>query len=169
MSELGVFGVTVPQAHGGMGLGKEAMCVVAEELSRGYVGVGSLGTRSDIASELILAAGTEEQKRKWLPRIASGALLPTAAFTEPDSGSDLAAVKTRAVRHDTVYRVTGNKTFITHGARADLMVLLARTSKDARPSRPLALLAEKPRGTDENPFPGAACPAAKSGCSAIAA
>jgi (2S)-methylsuccinyl-CoA dehydrogenase len=153
MAELGVFGVTVPQAHGGMGLGKEAMCVVAEELSRGYVGVGSLGTRSDIASELILAAGTEEQKRKWLPRIASGALLPTAAFTEPDSGSDLAAIKTRAVRHDTVYRVTGNKTFITHGARADLVVLLARTSKDAGHHGLSLFLAEKPRGTDEDPFP----------------
>ena len=153
MSDLGVFGVTVPRAYGGMGLGKEAMCVIAEELSRGYVGMGSLGTRSDIASELILAGGTEEQKRKWLPRIASGELLPTAAFTEPNSGSDLASVNTRAVRHDGVYRVTGNKIFITHGARADLMLLLARTSKDPGHHGLSILLAEKPRGTDENPFP----------------
>ncbi len=153
MSELGVFGITIPRAHGGLGLGREAMCVAAEELSRGYVGVGSLGTRSDIASELILAAGTEEQKRKWLPRIASGDVMPTAVFTEPGSGSDLASIKTRAVRHDSVYRVTGSKTFITHAVRADLMLLLARTGKDPGHQGLSLLLAEKPRGTEEVPFP----------------
>jgi (2S)-methylsuccinyl-CoA dehydrogenase len=155
MSELGVFGVTVPSSYGGMGLGREAMCVIAEELSRGFVGVGSLGTRSDIASELVLAGGTEEQKRKWLPRIASGEVMPTAVFTEPGSGSDLASIKTRAARHGDVYRVTGNKTFITHGARADLMLLLARTGREAGHHGLSILLAEKPRGSDENPFPAA--------------
>ena len=154
MAELGVFGLTIPEAYGGMGLGKEAMCVVSEELSRGYIGVGSLGTRSDIAAELILANGTEEQKRKWLPKIANGQVLPTAAFTEPDSGSDLASIKTRAVRQGDIYKVYGNKTWITHGARADLMVLLARTNTKDPTHRGLSmLLVEKPRGTDENPFP----------------
>jgi (2S)-methylsuccinyl-CoA dehydrogenase len=71
MSELGVFGLTIPEEFGGMGLGKESMCVVSEELSRGYIGVGSLGTRSEIAAELILGGGTTEQKAKWLPKLAS--------------------------------------------------------------------------------------------------
>ena len=124
MSELGVFGLTIPEVFGGMGLGKEFMCVVSEELSRGYIGVGSLGTRSEIAAELILGSGTSEQKEKWLPKIASGEVLPTAVFTEPNTGSDLASIKTRAVREGDVYKVYGNKTWITHPVRADLMTLL---------------------------------------------
>src|ERR1043166_1684754 len=123
MAELGVFGLTIPENYGGMGLGKESMCVVSEELARGYIGVGSLGTRSEIAAELILGSGTEEQKEKWLPRIAPGAL-PTAVFTEPNTGSDLASLKTRAERVGGVYRVYGSKTWITHPVRADLMTLL---------------------------------------------
>jgi len=154
MSELGVFGLTIPEDYGGMALGKESMCVVSEELSRGYIGVGSLGTRSEIAAELILAGGTEEQKRKWLPKLASGEILPTAVFTEPNIGSDLASLKTRAVRDGDVYRVYGNKTWITHPVRADLMTLLVRTNAKEPGYRGLSmLLAEKPRGTDENPFP----------------
>jgi (2S)-methylsuccinyl-CoA dehydrogenase len=154
MSELGVFGLTIPEDYGGMALGKESMCVVSEELSRGYIGVGSLGTRSEIAAELILTGGTEEQKRKWLPKIASGEILPTAVFTEPNTGSDLASLKTRAVRDGDVYRVHGNKTWITHPVRADLMTLLVRTNPKEPGYRGLSmLLAEKPRGTDENPFP----------------
>ncbi len=154
MSELGVFGLTIPEEFGGMGLGKESMCVVSEELSRGYIGVGSLGTRSEIAAELILGGGTEEQKRKWLPKIASGAVLPTAVFTEPNTGSDLASLKTRAVREGNVYKVYGNKTWITHPVRADLMTLLVRTNPKEAGHRGLSmLLAEKPRGTDAEPFP----------------
>jgi (2S)-methylsuccinyl-CoA dehydrogenase len=154
MGDLGVFGLTIPEQFGGMGLGKESMCVVSEELSRGYIGVGSLGTRSEIAAELILGAGTEEQKQAWLPKIASGEVLPTAVFTEPNTGSDLASLKTRAVREGDVYRVHGNKTWITHPARADLMTLLVRTNPAQPGYRGLSmLLAEKPRGTDEEPFP----------------
>ncbi|GIK79685.1 MAG: acyl-CoA dehydrogenase family protein [Pseudorhodoplanes sp.] len=154
MSELGVFGLTIPEEYSGMGLGKESMCVVSEELSCGYIGVGSLGTRSEIAAELILGSGTEEQKRKWLPKIASGEVLPTAVFTEPNTGSDLASLKTRAVREGDVYRVYGNKTWITHPVRADLMTLLVRTNPKEAGYRGLSmLLAEKPRGSDDNPFP----------------
>ncbi len=156
MSDLGVFSLTIPEDFGGMGLGKESMCVVSEELSRGYIGVGSLGTRSEIAAELILGSGTEEQKRKWLPKIASGEVLPTAVFTEPNTGSDLAALKTRAVRQGDTYKVYGNKTWITHPVRADLMTLLVRTNQAEKGHRGLSmLLAEKPRGDDENPFPAA--------------
>jgi (2S)-methylsuccinyl-CoA dehydrogenase len=154
MSELGVFGLTIAEDYGGLGLGKESMCVVSEELSRGYIGVGSLGTRSEIAAELIIGGGTEEQKRKWLPKLASGEVLPTAVFTEPNTGSDLASLKTRAVREGDVYKVYGNKTWITHPVRADLMTLLVRTNPNEPGHRGLSmLLAEKPRGTDADPFP----------------
>jgi (2S)-methylsuccinyl-CoA dehydrogenase len=154
LGELGVFALTLPEAFGGLGLGKEAMCVVSEELSRGYIGVGSLGTRSEIAAELILGSGTAEQKQKYLPRIASGELLPTAVFTEPNTGSDLASLKTRAIRVGDVYEVTGQKTWITHPVRADLMTLLVRTNASEPGYKGLSmLLAEKPRGTDAEPFP----------------
>jgi len=130
------------------------MCVVSEELSRGYIGVGSLGTRSEIAAELILNGGTAEQKQTWLPRIAAGEILPTAVFTEPNTGSDLASLRTKAVREGDVFKVHGNKTWITHPVRADIMTLLVRTDPDAPGYRGLSMLiAEKPRGTDADPFP----------------
>jgi len=154
MNELGVFGLTIPEEFGGLGLGKEAMCVVSEELSRGYIGVGSLGTRSEIAAELILGGGTQEQKEEWLPKLASGEVLPTAVFTEPNTGSDLASLKTRAVLDGDVYKITGQKTWITHPVRADLMTVLARTNPTEPGYKGLSMfLAEKPRGTDANPFP----------------
>ncbi len=154
MSEMGVFGLTIPEQYGGHGMGKTAMCVVSEELCRGYIGVGSLGTRSEIAAELILRGGTEAQRQHWLPKIASGEILPTAVFTEPNVGSDLGSVGTRAILAGDVYKVRGNKTWITHAARADMMTLLARTNPDQKGYRGLSmLLAEKPRGTVEEPFP----------------
>ncbi|MGC6535423.1 MAG: acyl-CoA dehydrogenase family protein [Parvibaculales bacterium] len=154
LAGLGVFGLTIPEQYGGMGLGKQAMCVVSEELSRGYIGVGSLGTRTDIAGELILQNGTKEQKEKYLPAIADGSILPTAVFTEPNTGSDLASLATRAEKTATGYRLTGNKTWITHGARADIMTLLARSEPDVKGHAGLTMfLAEKPRGQDTNPFP----------------
>jgi (2S)-methylsuccinyl-CoA dehydrogenase len=154
LSALGVFGLTIPEQFGGAGLSKTAMCVVSEELSRGYIGVGSLATRSEIAAELILGGGTKEQREHWLPKIASGEILPTAVFTEPSGGSDVAALRTRAVREGDVYKIYGNKTWITHAARADMMTLLVRTNPDVPGYRGLSMfLAEKPRGTDGNPFP----------------
>ena len=154
LAEMGVFGLTVREEDGGSGLGKIAMCVVSEALSGGYIGVGSLGTRAEIAAELIGIAGTAEQKARWLPAIASGAILPTAVFTEPNTGSDLGSLRTRAVRDGDFYRVTGAKTWITHGSRSDLMTLLVRTDPNEAGYRGLSmLLAEKPRGTDEDPFP----------------
>ncbi|WP_295845956.1 acyl-CoA dehydrogenase family protein, partial [Tardiphaga sp.] len=154
LGDMGVFGLTVGEQHGGSGLGKIAMCVVSEALSGGYIGVGSLGTRAEIAAELIGLAGTPEQQMRWLPELASGAVLPTAVFTEPNTGSDLGSLRTRAVRDGDYYYVTGAKTWITHGARSDLMTLLVRTDPATDGYRGLSmLLAEKPRGTDDNPFP----------------
>jgi len=154
MAEMGVFGLTIPEEYGGLGLGKESMCVVSEELSRAYIGVGSLGTRSEIAAELILCGGTEEQKQEWLPKLASGEILPTAVFTEPNTGSDLGSLRTRAVKQGDQYVVNGNKTWITHPVRADLMTLLVRTNPDEPGWKGLSmLLAPKPRGNDADPFP----------------
>ncbi|MDB5644022.1 MAG: acyl-CoA dehydrogenase [Hyphomicrobiales bacterium] len=154
LSALGVFGLTIPEEYGGMGLGKIAMCAVTEELSRAYIGVGSLGTRSEIAAELILCGGTDEQKQEFLPLIASGEMLPTAVFTEPNTGSDLASLRTRATRDGDTYTISGNKTWITHPVRADLMTVLARTNPSQPGYKGLSMfLAKKPRGTDADPFP----------------
>jgi len=154
VAELGVFGLTIPEEAGGLGLGKTAMCVVTEELSYGYIGVGSLGTRSEIAAELIRLGGTPEQQAHYLPKIASGEILPTAVFTEPNTGSDLASLQTRAARAGDTYTVQGAKTWITHAARADLMTILCRTNPDEPGYRGLSiLLAEKPRGSENDPFP----------------
>ena len=156
LAALGTFGLTIPEEYGGLGLSKAAMAVVSEELSRGYIGTGSLGTRSEIAAELILAGGTEAQRRHWLPKLASGEILPTAVFTEPGTGSDLGALRTRAVREGADYRVTGNKTWITHAARAHLMTLLVRTDPASTDYRGLSMfLAEKTQGTEAVPFPDA--------------
>ncbi|KAK0350885.1 hypothetical protein LTR94_027207 [Friedmanniomyces endolithicus] len=155
MAALGTFGVCIPEAYGGLGLSKLVMCVVTEELSRGWIGAGSLGTRSEIAGELIAMGGTDEQKAHWLPRIASGAVLPTAVFTEPDVGSDLGAIATRArPAPDGGWQIDGAKTWITHASRSDLMTLLARTRDDVPGHAGLSmLLVPKPRGTDADPFP----------------
>ncbi|MEM8590979.1 MAG: acyl-CoA dehydrogenase family protein [Pseudomonadota bacterium] len=154
LSEMGVFGLTIPEEFGGLGLSKASMCVVSEELSRGYIGVGSLGTRSEIAAELILCGGTEEQKQKWLPGLASGEILPTAVFTEPNTGSDLGALKTRAKKNETGdWVLNGNKTWITHASRTHVMTVLARTIPDTEDYRGLSMfLAEKTPGTDEDPW-----------------
>jgi len=153
LAEMGVFGLTIPEEFGGFGLSKASMVVVSEELSRGYIGVGSLGTRSEIAAELILCGGTDAQKEKWLPGLASGEILPTAVFTEPNTGSDLGALRTRAKKDGADWVITGNKTWITHAARTHVMTVLARTVPDTSDYRGLSMfLAEKTPGTDEMPF-----------------
>lgn len=157
MAQIGTFGVCIAPEHGGLGLGKIAMCVVTEELSRGWIAAGSIGTRSEIAGELISIAGTEEQKARWLPAIASGEVLPAAVFTEPDTGSDLARLKTRALRQpEGSWQLHGNKTWITHAARSDLMTVLARSTPDSNGYDGLSMfLLEKTRGTETVPFPDA--------------
>ena len=159
LAELGVFGLTLPEEWSGSGLGKVSVCVVTEELSRGFLGVGSLATRSEIAGELVLQNGTQAQKDRWLKPLATGEVWPTAVFTEPNTGSDLASISTRAVRGknaqgEDVYKIYGAKTWITHGARTDLMTLLARTGEAGSGFKGISMfLAPKPRGTVDNPFP----------------
>jgi (2S)-methylsuccinyl-CoA dehydrogenase len=154
MAALGTFGVCIAEEFGGLGLGKLVMCIVTEELSRGWIGTGSLGTRSEIAGELIMQGGTEAQKAYWLPRIASGEILPTAVFTEPDTGSDMASLQTRAARTELGWEITGAKNWITHAARTDLMTLMARTLPDVKGYAGLSmLLVPKPRGSEDDPFP----------------
>lgn len=154
LGALGVFGMTIPEEFGGHGMSKTAMCVVSEELSRGWIGVGSLATRSEIAAELILTGGTNEQKEHWLPKLASAEILPTAVFTEPDTGSDLGSLRTRGALKGEEYHISGNKTWITHAARADVMTLLVRTNPETTNYSGLSMLiAPKLRGTVENPFP----------------
>ncbi|MCC5962096.1 MAG: acyl-CoA/acyl-ACP dehydrogenase [Rhodobacteraceae bacterium] len=154
LAEMGVFGLTIPEDFGGLGMPKSAMVVVSEELSRGYIGVGSLGTRTEIAAELILCGGTPEQKTHWLPKLASGEILPTAVFTEPNTGSDLGALRTKAVQDDAGWVLNGNKTWITHAARTHVMTVLARTIPDTSDYRGLSMfLAEKTPGSDAAPFP----------------
>ena len=155
MADLGTFGVCIPEAYGGLGLNKLVMCLVTEELSRGWLGAGSLGTRSEIAGELIILGGTEDQKTHWLPRIASGEVLPTAVFTEPDVGSDLGSLRTKA-RQDPngEWVIDGAKNWITHASRSDLMTLLARTLPGTKTYSGLSmLLVPKPRGAEAAPFP----------------
>ncbi len=153
LAEMGVFGLTIPEEYGGFGLSKASMCVVSEELSRGYIGVGSLGTRSEIAAELIIAGGTEDQKQKWLPKLASAETLPTAVFTEPNTGSDLGALRTKATPDGDDWKLNGNKTWITHAARTHMMTVLARTVPDTTDYKGLSMfLAEKTPGTDEQPW-----------------
>jgi len=155
MAEMGVFGVCIEEEFGGLGLGKMAMCLVSEELSRGWICAGSLGTRSEIAGELIGGNGTPEQKAHWLPRLASGEVLPTAVFTEPDVGSDLASVRTRAVQQgDGSWTISGAKNWITHAARADLMTVLCRTNSEVPGYGGLSmLLAAKTRRQGDDDFP----------------
>jgi (2S)-methylsuccinyl-CoA dehydrogenase len=154
LAEMGVFGLTIPEEYGGLGLSKATMVVVSEELSRGYIGVGSLGTRTEIAAELILCGGTDAQRAHWLPKLASGEILPTAVFTEPNTGSDLGGLRTRAIKDGEDWKVTGNKTWITHAARTHVMTLLARTDPTTTDYRGLSMfLAEKTAGSDADPFP----------------
>jgi len=157
MAALGTFGVCIPEEFGGLGLSKLVMCVITEELSRGWLGAGSLGTRSEIAGELIALGGTEEQKLHWLPKIASGEVLPTAVFTEPDTGSDLGSLQARArFIPNEGWRIDGAKTWITHASRSDMMTMLVRTRPEAKGYAGLSmLLVPKPRGTEDDLFPAA--------------
>ncbi len=131
MAELGYFGLIFSPDYGGMGMDTLSMAIVTEELSRGWLSVGSVMTRMLITGTLIQANGTEAQKQKFLPKICSGEMLTAAAFTEPDVGSDTAAMKLRAEKQGGRYYLNGEKTWCTFANRAHLLTVLARTNPDA--------------------------------------
>ena len=131
MADLGYFAMAIPEEYNGLGMDTLTITIVTEELSRVWLSVGSVMTRTLIAGGLLLAGGTEEQKQRWLPGIASGEILPAAAFTEPNAGSDTAGMQLRAVKQDNgTYLLNGAKTWITFANRAHLMTVLARTDPD---------------------------------------
>jgi (2S)-methylsuccinyl-CoA dehydrogenase len=131
MADLGYFAMAIPEQYGGLGMDNLSVVIVTEELSRAWLSVGSVMTRTLIAGGLLLTGGTEEQKQRWLPGIAAGELLPAAAFTEPNAGSDTAGMQLRAVKKgDHTYVLNGQKTWITFANRAHLMTVLARTDPD---------------------------------------
>ncbi len=130
MAELGYFGLIFPTEYDGIGLDYVSMAIVAEELSRGWLSVGSVMTRSIITGTLLLAHGTEEQKNKFLPGIARGEIMTAAAFTEPDSGSDTGGMKLRATKTEGGYILHGEKTWCTFANRARILTVLARTDPD---------------------------------------
>ena len=143
----------LPAEYGGMGLDSLSMAIVTEELSRGWLSVGSVMTRMIITGTLIMANGTEEQKQKFLPKIASGELLTAAAFTEPDVGSDTASMKLRAVKEGDQYKLYGEKTWCTFANRAHVLTVLARTNPEVQPPHKglSILLVEKQPGDGFHP------------------
>jgi alkylation response protein AidB-like acyl-CoA dehydrogenase len=153
MAELGYFGLIFPPEYGGMGLDSLSMAIVTEELSRGWLSVGSVMTRMIITGTLIMANGTEAQKKKFLPKIASGELLTAAAFTEPDVGSDTASMKLRAVKEGDQYKLYGEKTWCTFANRAHVLTVLARTNPEVQPPHKglSILLVEKAPGDGFHP------------------
>jgi (2S)-methylsuccinyl-CoA dehydrogenase len=135
LAEMGAFGLSISEAYGGFASGTEsdyvAMIIATEELSRGSLGAGgSLITRPEILARALEAGGTEEQKQEWLPRLASAEVMNAVAVTEPDYGSDVAGVKVQATKVDGGWLINGVKTWCTFGARADVLMLLARTDPD---------------------------------------
>jgi (2S)-methylsuccinyl-CoA dehydrogenase len=155
MAELGYFGMSVPEEFGGGGMGNLVMIITTEELSRASLaGAGSLITRPEILTKALLKGGTEAQKKKWLPRIASGELMVAISVTEPDIGSDVASVKCRAdageVGARKGYLINGAKAWCTFAGRADVLALLARTDPDMKKgARGLSLFI-----VEKDPFTG---------------
>lgn len=152
MNDMGVSAIGIPEKYDGLAMSKEAMCIITEELSRGLLTAGSIGTRAEICGELINLGGTEQQKEKYLSKIAKGDCLTAAVFTEPNTGSDLANLNTRAIKDGDDYIITGNKTWTTHGVRSDMFTVLARTGEPGYKGLSMFLV-DKPRGTDQDPFP----------------
>jgi alkylation response protein AidB-like acyl-CoA dehydrogenase len=150
MAELGYFGVIFPAEEGGLGLDYISMAIVTEELSRGWLSVGSVMTRNIITGTLINANGTAEQKKRWMPKIARGEILTAAAFTEPDSGSDTASFKTRAVRQGDGYLIKGAKMWCTFANRAHMLTVMTRTDPDlSKRHRGLSLILFEKEPGDE--------------------
>ena len=148
MAEMGLFGITIQEKYGGMGLDYSTYAMVFEELSKGWMSItGPIGTHS-ILSYAIQKYGTEEQKNKWLPKLATGEKRGGLALTEPGAGSDVASMKTRAIKKDNYYVINGNKLFITNGKHGNVFFLLAKTDTSIEPKHHgiTGFIAEKGKG-----------------------
>ena len=133
MGELGYFGILIPEEYGGSGLDHKALVVVTEELSRGWLSVGSLIARNVGAGKMLMEYGTDEQKKKWLPLLASGEVQFASAGTEAEAGSDAANIKTKAEKRDKGWVINGTKMFCTNGHRANVLGVFAKTNPEAKP------------------------------------
>src|SRR5947209_8678289 len=153
MKELGLFGVTIPEEYGGMGLDLTTYAMIVEELSRGWISISGIVNTHFIGSYLLMKFGTDEQKQKYLPRMATGELRAAFSLSEPELGSDVAAIKTSAKKVDEqTYEINGTKMWVTNGLRAGLVFVLVRTDPQAEPKHRglTCFIAEKEPGVAEN-------------------
>ena len=153
MKALGLFGTTIPEEYGGLGLDLTTYALIVEELSRGWISLSGVLNTHFIASYMIKTFGTEEQRENYLPRMARGEIRSAFSMTEPHAGSDVQAIRTRAVRDGDDYVVNGQKMWVTNGLRADIVMLLAVTDPDAEPRHRgmTALIVEKEPGVSDQP------------------
>jgi alkylation response protein AidB-like acyl-CoA dehydrogenase len=154
MKELGLFGVTIPEEHGGMGLDLTTYAMIVEELSRGWISISGVVNTHFIGSYLLMKFGTDAQKEKFLPRMATGEIRAAFSLSEPELGSDVAAIKTSATkRDDGGYEINGQKMWVTNGLRSGLVFTLVRTDRDSEtPQRGMTcFICEKEPGASENP------------------
>src|SRR6478609_673087 len=153
MRELGLFGVTIPEEHGGMGLDLTTYAMIVEELSRGWISISGIVNTHFIGSYLLMKFGTPEQQSSWLPRMATGEIRAAFSMSEPELGSDVAAIKTAATRVDDGWEINGSKMWVTNGLRSGLVFVLVRTDREASPPHRglTCFIAEKEPGASENP------------------
>ncbi len=153
MKELGLFGITIPEEYGGLGLDLTTYCMVVEELSRGWISISGVINTHFIGTYLLMKFGTEEQKQKYLPRMATGEIRAAFSLSEPELGSDVQAIKTAAKKlDDGNYEINGQKMWVTNGLMSDLVFVLVKTDPD-NPKRHAAMtcfIAEKEGGVHEN-------------------
>src|SRR5690349_1722492 len=154
MKELGLFGVTIPEEYGGMGLDLTTYAMIVEELSRGWISISGIVNTHFIGSYLLMKFGTEEQRRRHLPRMATGEVRAAFSLSEPELGSDVQAIKTSARKtHDGDYEINGQKMWVTNGLLSSLVFVLVRTDPDAEPRHRgmTCFIAEKEPGVSESP------------------
>jgi alkylation response protein AidB-like acyl-CoA dehydrogenase len=153
MKELGLFGVTIPEEHGGMGLDLTTYAMIVEELSRGWISISGIVNTHFIGSYLLIKFGTDEQKEKYLPRMASGELRAAFSLSEPECGSDVQAIKTRATKQDDgAWEINGTKMWVTNGLMSGVVFVLVKTDPKAEPPYKgmTCFIAEKEPGVSEN-------------------
>jgi alkylation response protein AidB-like acyl-CoA dehydrogenase len=152
MKELGLFGVTIPEDFGGMGLDLTTYAMIVEELSRGWISISGIVNTHFIGSYLLMKFGTEEQRQKYLPSMATGELRAAFSLSEPEAGSDVQGIKTTAKKLDDAYEINGQKMWVTNGLLSGLVFVLAKTDPQAEPRYKgmTCFICEKEPGAAEN-------------------